>query len=336
MVNSVETTGLFDGPFTKLMKQIYIIASSKQLEQELNIPIELTPYIETVYRAFDSPFKIHDTKMSFEPYQLNEHDPRCICAFSGGKDSLANILMLKDLGYEPIAFFVKGINYQYGYEQAIAKKLAEKLNIPFVERRVIVHGKNEYPENPVKDQLIMAMMLDYGLKLGISNYSFGIYIDSTSEGTSKEYMLSDASDMFDTFQEFVNYIYPEVDFPYFLVESVQALKIILDLRRDLLDDVCSCMAPMRFKKSYVDNAEKKYGVKLLPNRCPSCYKCCLEAIQLNIFGITDYPDRYINHCKDIMLKWYAKYMDRESLEDRQRTRDEDESWVPRYWLKHHY
>ena len=306
MVTSVETDGLFDGPFTKLMKQMYIIASAKEFPEELHFPIEMIPYIRTLYKAFGSMWTVYDTKVLFKPYELDEHDTRCLCAFSGGRDSLANVIMLKQLGYEPTAFFVRGVNYKYGHEYPIAKALAERMGIPFIERRIIVHGKNEFPENPVKDQFILAMMLDFGLKQGIVNYSFGTYIGDPSDEVNKEYMLSDASDMFWFFEQFVNEFYPEVDMPMFLHSSAESLRVICDYDTDLLKYTCSCMSPVRFKQGYIESARKKYGVELLPYRCPSCYKCCMEAIHLNAYGVTQYPEAYLEHCKEVIYRWYAK------------------------------
>lgn len=330
MVVSVDTNGLLDGPFTRLMKRMYIDTSSRLLPYDLHYPIEMEDYIRLVWDCFNSDYKLHDLNCKFQSYTLDVYDDRCLCAFSGGKDLLANVLMLKSLGYRPILFFVKGINYKYTSEYATAKRLSAILDLPFVEYKMIVRGKNEYAENPIKNQLIFAIMLDYGLKKGITHYSFGTYLDSPTDELSFEYMLSDSSQMFDTFMTFVNQIYPEVDAPMFLNDCCEAYKIIIDTDKSLLKYTNSCMSPIRYVNGYVSRAKKTYGIDLLPNRCPSCYKCCTEAIILNEFGVTNYPEVYINHCKDVIKKFYSKYKSEEYLQSMD---SDDFEWVIQKYLE---
>lgn len=320
MVTNVITNGLMDGPFTKLMKRFYIDCSSRSLPYDLFYPIQLYDYIDLVYSQFNADYFINDIKIKFPKHELNSHDSRCICAFSGGKDSLANILILKQLGYEPILFFVKGINYKFPNEYDIAKDLAKRLDLTFIEYKLIVQGQCEYPENPIKNQLILSIMLDYGLKLGITHYSFGTYVDAFIDEVSSEYMLSDATSMFDVFIDFVNTIYPEVDMPMFLNDCCEAYKTIIDYDSNLIQYTNSCMSPLRYKSGYIKRAIKKYNIELLPNRCPSCYKCCTEAIILNDFGITHYPESFISHCKDVVIKFYSSYKSEEYI-DAMRTDD---------------
>lgn len=331
MVTSIETGGLFDGPFTKIMKRLYMDMSKRELSDTLYYPLTMINYIGEIYHAFGKECMVDDEEKeySFPKYDLNPHDPRVLCAFSGGKDSLANVLMLQDLGYEPILFFITGVNYRYTYEHESSRQLAEVLGLELVEQSFKLHGKNDYPENPVKNQFILAMMLDYGLKRGITNYSFGTYLDSPTDELSSEYMLSDSSDLFDAFMEFVNSIYPEVDLPFFLHDSCEAYLVIIQHDPKLLNYTQSCMAPMRFKQNLIKHAESKYGIELLPNRCPSCYKCCTEAIILNDFGIVCYPDSYLEHCKDVIRKFYVKYKSKEYMES---TYSPDFEWTIKEYL----
>ena len=205
-----------------------------------------------------------------------------------------------------------------------------QLDIPFIDYKLIVQGQCEYPENPIKNQFILAIMLDYGLKLGISHYSFGTYKDSLTAELSNEYMLSDSSQMFDAFMEFINNIYPEVDMPMFLNDCCHAYRTIVDYDISLLNYTNSCMSPLRYKKSYRQRAEKKYGIELLPNRCPSCYKCCTEAIILNDFGVLSYPHDYIEHCKEVIIKFYSKYKSDDYIKS---MKSDDYEWTIQEYLR---
>lgn len=303
MVN-VETKNLLDGQFTRLFKDLYIKTSAKPLPFELPYPIELKQYLDVLYGCVGAEYKLTDNKYMLKKKCQNAdiHDTRCLCAFSGGKDSVANALLLRDIGYEPILFFVKGINRSYPQEYEISLELASELGMEMVTYNLKISGKCDFVENPTKDQFILALMVDYGVKYNIVNYSFGCCREDEVDGISTEYMLSDGYEMFKAIEKFYQHFVNGFNIANFLENETHSFYEVCNHDPHLLDKTYSCMTPLRYKLNIRNTNEQKYNVKLLPHRCGSCYKCCGEAITLNLFGVTNYPESFIEHCKEILDK----------------------------------
>ena len=64
--------------------------------------------------------------------------------------------------------------------------------------------------------------------------------------------------------------------------------------------VQGCVLPYRFRNKTKEINEQKYNVKLLPNRCGSCWKCCVEYIFLADKGVVEYNAQFYKHCLDIL------------------------------------
>lgn len=301
---SIKTNGLFDGPFTKLFKDLYIKTSAKPLPSELPYPVELRPYLDTLYGACGHSYSLVDNKFQLRKYTgLDVHDARCLCAFSGGKDSVANVLILRDLGYEPILFFVKGINRSYPQEYDIALALANELQMEIVTYVVNVAGKCDFVENPTKDQFILALMVDYGLKLGILNYSFGCCKDDGVPSISAEYMLSDGWEMFETVELFYQSFIDGFNIVNFLDNETESFYEICKRDWHILDKTFSCMLPLRYREGTRNKNEQKFGISFLPNRCGcSCYKCAQETLILDLLGKKPIGSDLREHCIDILRK----------------------------------
>lgn len=317
MIN-IKTQGLMDGQFTRLFKDLYIMTSDRKFKDVVNYPKELKPYLDGLYGAYDLKYEFGENKfpISTKGIKLDIHDTRVVCGVSGGKDSMANALILKSLGYEPILFTVKGLNRSYPNEYEYCCKMAEILGLELITYTLKVSGKCEFFENPTKDQFIMALMIDWGLQRNIPNYSLGTYVDAPLEVISKEYMLSDGSFMFDNLLDFYHAYFPEMDFPMFLYNSAEAYMTLVLEDVNLYKYVHSCMTPLRYKENLRKHTEEKYGIKALPNTCGcSCYKCADESLTLNALGAVHFPDEYLEHCKEVLYKFYAKYKPKDFVEN---------------------
>lgn len=315
MIN-IRTGGLFDGQFTRLFKDLYVKTSSKPLVNVLPYPKEMKPYLDVLYGAFKREYTFSDCKFDIKKINIpNVYDPRCLCAFSGGKDSVANALLLRDNGFEPILFFVKGINRSYPNEYETAVDLASEIGMEIVVKTVSVSGKCDFVENPTKDQFILAMMVDYGSKLGIVNYSFGCCRGDKLKTTSKEYMLSDCIEMFSSVEKFYQKFIDGFNIANFLRCETESFCIIRKHDMSLLNRCYSCMTPLRYKKNIIQANLKNYGIELLSNRCGSCYKCCQEALILHTIGVMNYNDDFISHCNDIIDAMQNKFDNTSEVKD---------------------
>lgn len=313
MVN-VITNGLMDGQFTKMWKQIYTQFSSKSDIYNVRGCDGLEKYVSCLNVVLGNKV-ILDKVFKLRKLDDREYDEeKVVVGFSGGKDSLACVLQLLDDGYKPILFYVDGINRSYTSELDHAKLLADKLGLELYVYSLKVTGKCDFIENPTKNQFILSLMVDYGVKQNINKYAFGTVWSDKLETISSEYMLSDCFDLMVATEEFYKKYIPYFEIIVPLEDETESYCIIDKCdRNDLLGLCYSCMTPIRYKKNIVSKNVQKYGVDLLPNRCGSCYKCCQEALILSELGIVKYDKSFLSHCADIIDKFQEK-LDSTSLE----------------------
>ena len=84
-----------------------------------------------------------------------------VVCFSGGKDSTALAVKLKQEGKNVFLYFLKGINKSYSDEYIRASNIASLLNLPLFIDEVHLSGKNMFKENPVKNQVIATLAFNY-------------------------------------------------------------------------------------------------------------------------------------------------------------------------------
>lgn len=257
-------------------------------------PKELNDYIKTVYPTETVVFKneINDKKF----FEVEENN-KVLMGFSGGKDSTAVVLKLKKAGYEPILFFAKGVNRAYPNEIDSAVKLAELLKCEIIIHEAKYSGKMFYGENPIKNQYILALMLDYGLSMGISKYCMGdCGADSLNEA-NRHFNWSDSQEMFIEFEKFVKVSFPQ----YEKLNLIQGERdsyeeIIAEGMQHLFPSILSCVLPYRYRRMRKEGNEKKFGIKLMENRCGSCVKCCLDYIYFYQHEVERYNEKFYDHC----------------------------------------
>lgn len=225
-----------------------------------------------------------------------------IVAFSGGKDSTATAMKLKNDGYDVRLFYVKGINKSYSDEIDHAKRLADELGLPLHVANVTQHGKTSFKESPVKNQLIASMALDYAIENGYGcTVAFG---DFTTDniGNSQFYeSWSDTQEMWSAWLELVRTYVPNAE----LIIPFETYNETLDMiseRRKILEMVCGCILPYRFRAMTRNNNESKFGIRLLPNRCGSCWKCCTEYVFLADKGVIPFNKAFYDHCLEFLVK----------------------------------
>lgn len=320
MIN-VSTMGMFDGIFTKTMKNIFIECSKKPLPDTIKTNKNMQEYLDMLGSCFKKEIVVEDNEIVIPKQTGPFYKNKVIVAFSGGKDSVACALKLIDKGYKPVLFFVNGVNRSYTMELDYAKKNAEILGCELVVYSIKISGKSDFIENPTKNHFILGLMVDEGLKRGINKYAFGSVQTDRIDTISNEYMLSDCYDLMKCIES------------SFFQKYIKGFKLLIPLKNEtesfciinkydvsILNSCYSCMTPVRYKSNLIKRNEKKYDVKLLPNRCGSCYKCCQEAKILQELGAVDYNEEFLNHCDEIIDKIQVKF-------DATASNKDDEPWI---------
>ena len=201
---------------------------------------------------------------------------------------------------------MKGINPAYYDEFQAVKNIAHQLNVPYYIEEVKLKGKHMYIEHPMKNMLIANGAIQYCLDRDMPiNIAFGNYASSRLNEMEFEIDGGDSRDMWNIYEDIVRHDIPEFKIHLPLLDVSDTYKILIN-EENLLSDCISCMSPYRFRKHWAERTQKKYHVRLLPNRCGCCWKCCMEYIVLADNHILSYNHRYYIYClnrlKEIALK----------------------------------
>lgn len=286
--------------FTNMFLKYYIDFSVKPLQKKIKAPELLKQYFDVIYNSFNSLYVFEN--ILFECHYSIENNNKILVAFSGGRDSLATTIKLQKMGYLPILFFVDGINRSYPNERNAVKTLSKKLNLDLIIENIYVTGKCDFIENPVKNQFILSMMVDYGINNRISKFSFGCVLDDNITNVNADYMLSDASELFKLITPFFK---KHID-NFKIINPIknETESIIILNKTNLLILTESCMLPMRYKTKLIENNVKKFDFDFykLGNRCGSCYKCCQEILTLDLIKTINISYELRLHCWKVLKR----------------------------------
>ena len=229
-----------------------------------------------------------------------------VVGYSGGKDSVAALVMLADQGLEPIAFHVRGLNRSHPNEYAFAEQAAKELGVAFVSPTVRLRGKSNIPDNPVKDQLILAMMVDWGMEQGVHQFTLGTPTSHTLAHAAFDFNWTDTVEMVGAFGRFAKARWPSYTWRQTFNDSTQGYRVLCE--RGKLPLCVSCVLSHRFQEQRRKGNQEKYGVELYAGRCGSCYKCCLEYAHEVGLGYRKANPAFLAHCLHTLaanLKRYA-------------------------------
>jgi len=115
------------------------------------------------------------------------------------------------------------------------------------------------------------------------------------------YELSDAIEFFDMIQKML----PSVKITTLLKNDADSFETIYKFKKELLEDIGSCIMPV-FRRPNIRKANKgKYGVDM--GGCGSCYKCSMEYLFKSAKGLVEENIPYKKHCKKILEKKLIKF-----------------------------
>lgn len=229
-------------------------------------------------------------------------DKDIILGFSGGLDSAYNALYLHDIGYNVTLMHIKNLNKSYPKEDEFACRFAENHNFNYVEMDAKHYAKEFFIDNPLKNQLILSVMIDYGIMHGINVYSLGADTCTPINQSTIGMTITDSIEVNECFWDGVKQYIPYATLKFIPndIKKYDRLKYILLNHPNALNDIYSCITPHRFNNSLHKHNEEKYGIHLLDGRCGSCFKCCMEGILLSELGYYDKDSEFIKHCWDIL------------------------------------
>lgn len=237
---------------------------------------------------------------------------KVVLAFSGGKDSVAHAAFLKDYNMNPILYYVTGINRSYPNERNVAIDISNMLQCDFVEDYVQFSGKITKAESPVKNHVILSLIIEYMKQNQISRCACGTYIEDNLDRTSTQFGLSDAYEFYRAFEKAVRSFFPSFHWLCWFNSEFQALCYLVNKHPELIPHYQSCILPDRYRENIKRLNENKYNIELMPNRCMSCWKCAQEYMILSQLNFLPKPsDELYQHIIEQFRKDLPKVMSEE-------------------------
>jgi len=276
--------GLFGkNSYQDYMLYLYEKVSEDPFPTEIEVPSEKWfPYIDSIWKycGYEEPKK----KLTGKLPQITIDNPNrgVLLGFSGGRDSSTVAALLKDIGVPTVLLYIRNSSRSYGHEYTAAKDVANSLNLEMMEIPFKFEGKGSRPDNPVKDQVFLTMGFQVMIEKGWTTSTMGVFPDDTFENTSPIYGLSDVYDMFLMWEDAIQETFPQYKFTSFFVNATHESAYLVKNHPELIDKVQSCVLPDRFRKRVREANERKYNIKISPNRCLSCQKCAKDYLIMHM------------------------------------------------------
>lgn len=284
------------GSYSSYMHYFYKACSDDKLPEKLQIPNPAwEPFVDKIYDCLNQPRPIKQKPLRPIKQQVNipTNNRHIVLAFSGGKDSTAYATYLKDHNHDLTFFYTKGINKAYPNEYQTTLNLAKKLTSKAHINHISFSGKTSRAENPVKNYLILAYMVDYMISHKLTHSCFGTYTKDDSNNVSEHFSLSDSYDIYKLLEQAIQYTFHNFRWLCFIEYMLQGHIYLYEKHFSLLYETDSCLLPNMYREKLKKENEAKYNFTLPKNRCLSCYKCALEFYILHKLNYITLPQNII-------------------------------------------
>lgn len=297
----IDLQGYQAGPVGRFATKLFTLAGHNPLPATAHpMPANAGPIIRELYQGTPPA-----GSASGEPVRVTvETEPRiAFVGFSGGKDSTAVAIKMIQAGYRVTLFYVKGINPAYPEEQKAAEATATALGCRLAVMRVKL-GRQEWLESPAKNQVILGLMIDAGIKTaGAGTYAMGVMYTEEARDVAFDSGYSDAIEMQRAAKEVYETMAPGIDIQTELLKNeADSYRTILGHNPALIGTIQSCMTPIRFRGVHHKRNRAKFGAAIQDNRCGSCYKCAQEILILDALGALPVSADARKHAEDLLVK----------------------------------
>lgn len=301
----VEVPGVQHQVISQAVLDLHDQLNKNPFAEVIEAPAELVPFAEIIVRQFKSNARVAAVG-SLQKFSLHRDDKKVCLGFSCGLDSVAQAVYLSESGYNVACFNMKGVNT---YENAQADKRAAQIiakipNVSLVQASIkkcskkSCQFKQQWPENPMKNQMILAFMLDWCIENGCNKISLGDDFDLDIADAVPGINLTDAKQITLSFLEALKTACQDIEFLKIDSSKHNKLDRIKTLMsKGLQDDFYSCVAPGRFNRSFHERNQTKFGVDVFNGNCGcSCRKCSMHNLLLHYGNVKKFPQDFIDAC----------------------------------------
>lgn len=280
---------------------LMLYAAFLKEEPLIKVPSNYVKVAQAVVQKVGWSSKLCGVNYQFTIDEIKENK-KIMIGLSGGLDSVYFMHRLIDDGYDVTAVYIDNVNRTSAKtEVKQARKIAREAQVPFFNIKM-KFPLQTFPENPLKNQLILSVMLDLGIKKGIYRYALGCDWTSPLEDAITGYTVTDSAEVNKYFWEGVKKHFPQAEL-IFLNEEEKKYKrydYLYKNHYNSLLNVSSCISPQRFREKLHKINKKKYKLELWQGRCGSCYKCSIEYILLVETKHVLKNSKFYDHCWDIL------------------------------------
>lgn len=286
--------------FGKMGIDMFNIFNSKVFASNIAIPEHFEQFVCDIYGKFGFA-KPNMTAIPYKTITLKENDKVVVLAFSGGLDSCSRALSLMDMGYEVHLFHMANANrYEQGLATKCCEEFANKFNMPLFIAK-LSNGDKAYPENPIKNQMILGAMVDYCIDNDFNQIAVGEFLELTLDETTMGVNVTDARCVTLDYIQSLKHIIPNLVFldAEKHLSKLDKLRILND--NDAIDLYYSCLTQGKFNNMRHKECERTYHISLQKHNCGCyCRKCATHNLLLHYGGVKNYPMEFVDKCWKIM------------------------------------
>lgn len=294
-----------DYRLTRWFAPVYEAYSVKAFPKALDVPARLRRVLNIAHRSAGLPLLDGaDVPFTLPAPKPVDGKPKAFIAFSGGKDCLAAAIRAEEDGYAPTLFHIRGINMSLTSEHKHAEAIAKAIGFPYIEVKINFGGKKEYFEHPLRNLLILCLMIDEGLKQGCRVYSLGNIFEDETSHANLDYDLSDGIDILRAWEYFMRGVIEGFQLKTYICNNLQSFYTIWRRDKDLIPLLTTCCTPDFRKPMIRKRSEAVYGRAVLSQTgCGGCYKCATEYLYKVKFGLCPSSPAYTKRSMELIQRF---------------------------------
>lgn len=282
--------------YEELIAPLYDNVNKKIFDSKIDLPISFKPFVDFVYDFHKQSYDTWNDVNIDDTIHIQDNR-KVLLSLSGGLDSIAQTLILRDRGYDVTCFYVDGLNtYENGQATKVCREFINKTGFKYVEYQCkkpkLGIYKQFWPENPIKNQMVYALMLDYCIDNNIRYISAGDALSSILATRFLGVNLTDCDQMtirfFKAIEKYINVEFIPVD--TYKYEKLQKI-----INNDLLDTYYPCVNAGRLNQFYHNKFQKKFNV-VPKHLCGYCRKCCNSILLLHYMKYLELSQEALDHC----------------------------------------